>query len=100
MLVAAKYEEIYAPQVDEFCYITDNTYTREAVLEQERHVLAALNFDLTSPTTKIFLRRFLKAASAETPVDMAFEHLASYLAELTLVEYSMLGYLPSQVRGL
>ena len=31
MLVAAKYEEIYAPQVEEFCYITDNTYTREQV---------------------------------------------------------------------
>ena len=29
MLVASKYEEIYAPQVEEFCYITDNTYTRE-----------------------------------------------------------------------
>jgi len=26
MLIASKYEEIYAPQVDEFCYITDNTY--------------------------------------------------------------------------
>lgn len=33
MLVASKYEEIYAPQVDEFCYITDNTYSREQVLE-------------------------------------------------------------------
>ena len=31
MLVASKYEEIYAPQVEEFCYITDNTYTREQV---------------------------------------------------------------------
>ena len=26
-----KYEEICAPQVEEFCYITDNTYTREEV---------------------------------------------------------------------
>lgn len=31
MLVASKYEEIYAPAIDEFCYITDNTYTREQV---------------------------------------------------------------------
>eukprot|EP00245_Coleochaete_scutata_P015595 TRINITY_DN702_c0_g1_i1.p1 TRINITY_DN702_c0_g1~~TRINITY_DN702_c0_g1_i1.p1 ORF type:complete len:298 (-),score=51.27 TRINITY_DN702_c0_g1_i1:993-1886(-) len=31
MLIAAKYEEIYAPQVEEFCYITDNTYRREEV---------------------------------------------------------------------
>ena len=28
MLIAAKYEEIYAPNIEEFCYITDNTYSR------------------------------------------------------------------------
>ena len=38
MLIAAKYEEIYAPQVDEFCYITDNTYDRSQVLGMERTV--------------------------------------------------------------
>ena len=27
----SKYEEICAPQVEEFCYITDNTYCREEV---------------------------------------------------------------------
>lgn len=38
MLIAAKYEEIYAPQVEEFCYITDNTYDRPQVLSMERQV--------------------------------------------------------------
>lgn len=32
MLLASKYEEIYPPAVDEFVYITDNTYKREQVL--------------------------------------------------------------------
>ncbi|RVW54026.1 Cyclin-A2-1 [Vitis vinifera] len=31
MLIASKYEEICAPHVEEFCFITDNTYTREEV---------------------------------------------------------------------
>jgi cyclin A len=31
MLIAAKYKEICAPQVEEFCYITDNTYFRDEV---------------------------------------------------------------------
>ena len=31
MLLAAKFEEIYPPAVDEFVYITDNTYTRDQV---------------------------------------------------------------------
>ena len=38
MLVAAKYEEIYAPQIEDFCYITDNTYTRDEVLAMEQQV--------------------------------------------------------------
>ena len=29
--IASKYEEICAPQVEEFCYITDNTYFKEEV---------------------------------------------------------------------
>ena len=29
MLVASKYEEIYAPNIEEFCFITDNTYTKK-----------------------------------------------------------------------
>lgn len=97
MLVASKYEEIYAPQIDEFCFITDNTYTREEVLETEKELLKALEFDLTQPTTKTFLRRYIKAASGEIPLDVMFEFLVSYLAELTLMDYSMLNYLPSQV---
>eukprot|EP00887_Chlorella_sp_A99_P007227 scaffold2.g7227.t1 len=97
MLVASKYEEIYAPQVEEFCYITDNTYTREQVLEAEREVLGTLAFDVTQPTVKTFLRRFIKAASGEIPLDVTFEFLCSYLAELTLMDYGMLVYLPSQI---
>lgn len=97
MLVASKYEEIYAPQVDEFCFITDNTYNREEVLNMEKDLLRLLEFDLTQPNTKTFLRRYIKAASAEISLDVVFEFLVSYLAELTLMDYSLLKFLPSQI---
>ena len=93
MLIAAKYEEIYAPQVEEFCYITDNTYTRTQVVDMERKILDTLKFELTVPTTKTFLRRFLTAAKAEPRV----ECLASFLTELTLLEYSFIEYEPSEI---
>ena len=93
MLIAAKYEEIYAPQVDEFCYITDNTYTREQVLAMERKVLDTLSFELTTPTAKSFLRRFLRAAEA----DQKAEFLACFLAELSLLDYAFLRFTPSTV---
>lgn len=99
MLIASKYEEICAPQVEEFCYITDNTYRREEVLEMERNILKELKFELTTPTTKTFLRRFIRAAQASCKAfpNLVLEFLGNFLAELTLAEYSFLGYLPSMV---
>ncbi|KAL3819055.1 hypothetical protein ACJIZ3_004960 [Penstemon smallii] len=98
MLIASKYEEIYAPQVEEFCYITDNTYTKEEVVKMESRVLNFLNFQLSIPTTKKFLRRFIQAAQVFYKVpSVELEFLANYLAELTLMEYSFLKFLPSLI---
>ncbi|KAK8642872.1 hypothetical protein V6N13_012199 [Hibiscus sabdariffa] len=98
MMIAAKYEEICAPQVEEFCYITDNTYFKEEVLEMESSVLNYLKFEMTAPTAKCFLRRFVRAAQGinEVPL-MQLECMANYIAELSLLEYSMLCYAPSLV---
>ncbi|KAM7253733.1 hypothetical protein ACFE04_031415 [Oxalis oulophora] len=96
MLIASKYEEIYAPRVEEFCFITDNTYTRDEVLNMERQVLKYFGFQLFAPTAKTFLRRFLRAAQAcyKTP-SLELEYLADYLVELTLINYDFLKFLPS-----
>ncbi|KAF0889554.1 hypothetical protein E2562_028649, partial [Oryza meyeriana var. granulata] len=93
-----KYEEICAPRVEEFCFITDNTYTKAEVLKMECLVLNDLGFHLSVPTTKTFLRRFLRAAqfSRKAP-SITLGCLANYLAELTLIDYSFLKFLPSVV---
>ncbi|KAG6497681.1 cyclin-A1-4-like [Zingiber officinale] len=98
MLIASKYEEICAPQVEEFCYITDNTYFKDEVLQMETEVLKYLKFEMTAPTAKCFLRRFIRAAqvSDEVPA-MQIEFLANYVAELSLLEYNFLCYAPSLV---
>ncbi|KAL3638851.1 hypothetical protein CASFOL_016758 [Castilleja foliolosa] len=98
MMIASKYEEICAPQVEEFCYITDNTYFKEEVLQMESNVLNYLKFEMTAPTVKCFLRRFVRAAQGlnEAPL-LQLECLANYVAELSLVEYSMLCFAPSLI---
>ncbi|KAL8521954.1 hypothetical protein ACS0TY_012199 [Phlomoides rotata] len=96
MLIASKYEEICAPRVEEFCFITDNTYTKDEVVKMESCVLNFLNFQLSVPTPKKFLRRFIQAAQVTYKVpSVELEFLANYLAELTLTEYSFLKFLPS-----
>ncbi|KAE8716435.1 Cyclin-A2-1 [Hibiscus syriacus] len=98
MLIASKYEEICAPREEEFCFITDNTYTKEEVLKMETRVVKYFGFQIYAPTAKTFLRRFLRAAQAsyKSP-SMEMEYLANYLAELTLIEYDFLSLAPSML---
>ncbi|KAF8054733.1 hypothetical protein N665_1318s0003 [Sinapis alba] len=98
MLIASKYEEISPPRIEEFCFITDNTYTRDQVLEMENQVLAHFSFQIYTPTPKTFLRRFLRAAQASyLSPRRELECLASYLTELTLIDYHFLKFLPSVI---
>ena len=62
MLVASKYEEIWAPEVRDFVYISDRAYTRDQILNMEKIMLNVLRFNLTVPTPFNFLARFFKAA--------------------------------------
>ena len=65
MLIAAKYEEIYAPEVKDFVYITDRAYTERDILKMEIRILAVLNFNLGRPLPLHFLRRASKAGGVE-----------------------------------
>jgi cyclin A len=42
--------------VEDFCYITDNTYTRTELVSMESDILRLLDFEIGSPTIKTFLR--------------------------------------------
>nr|XP_002125998.2 cyclin-A2 [Ciona intestinalis] len=93
MFIAAKFEEIYPPDVGEFVYITDDTYTKKQVLRMEHLILKVLNFDVAVPTSNQFLKRYLKSAGA----DKKTEFLAQFLCELALVEFDCTQYLPSMI---
>ncbi|KAJ9508805.1 hypothetical protein QJQ45_028118 [Haematococcus lacustris] len=93
MWIAAKYEEIYPPNVTDFCYITDNTYSKEQMVQMEETVLKRLSYELTVPTAKTFLRRLLQVCNP----DELLHFLSNYLTELSLLDHSMMGFLPSEV---
>ncbi|GLT93547.1 hypothetical protein SLE2022_113370 [Rubroshorea leprosula] len=98
MLIASKYEEISPPNVEDFCYITDNTYTKEEVVTMEADILKALKFELGSPTIKTFLRRFTRVAQEDFKASsLQLEFLGYYLAELSLLDYGCVKFLPSLV---
>merc|ERR1712168_705046 len=91
MFLASKIEEIYAPEISDFVYITDDTYTAEEIRCTELRILKVLDFNLSRPSSLVFLRRFSKAGD----VDMLQHNLAKYVLELAMVEYSLVSLRPS-----
>ena len=62
MLIASKYEEIYAPEVRDFVYITDKAYTKDEILQMESSILSELDFNICTPSSYRFIERFTKIA--------------------------------------
>ncbi|KAJ0982080.1 hypothetical protein J5N97_010335 [Dioscorea zingiberensis] len=89
MLIASKYEEITPPHVEDFCYITDNTYAKQELVKMESDILKSLNFEMGNPTIKTFLRRFMSQHN------LKLEFMCNYLAELSLLDYACVRFLPS-----
>ncbi|URE46624.1 Cyclin, C-terminal domain [Musa troglodytarum] len=98
MLIASKYEEISPPNAEDFCYITDNTYTKQEVVKMESDILNFLKFEMGNPTIKIFVRLFTHAGQEDGKYpNLQLEYLGSFLAELSLLEYGCVKFLPSVV---
>lgn len=93
MLIASKYEEIYAPEVRDFVYISDKAYTKDQILAMESIMLNTLGFHVTVPSILRFCERFSKVARCDEKTTV----LAKYLIELTLQDYKFLKFLPSQI---
>jgi len=93
MLLASKYEEMYAPEIGDFVYITDNAYSKEKIKTMEQKMLKTLSYDFSNPLALQFLRRNSKAGDVN-----AEQHtLAKFLMEMTLISYKFVTRFPSQI---
>lgn len=94
LFIASKYEEILAPAVDEFVFVTDNGYTREEILKGEKIMLATLDFQISgycSPYS--WMRKISKADD----YDIQTRTLCKFIVEVTLLDYRFLRVKPSLV---
>ncbi|XP_068781999.1 G2/mitotic-specific cyclin-B1 [Struthio camelus] len=92
MFIASKYEEMYPPEIGDFAFVTDHTYTKSQIRQMEMKILRALDFGLGRPLPLHFLRRASKIAE----VDLEQHTLAKYLMELSMVDYEMVHFPPSK----
>lgn len=93
MFLASKYEEMYPPEISDFAYVTDRAFTTAQIRDMEMTILRVLNFKLGRPLPLQFLRR----ASKICEVTAEQHTLAKYLLELTMVDYEMVHFPPSQM---
>merc|ERR1711942_337401 len=85
MFLISKIEEVYAPAISDFVYITDHAYTDMDIRQMELRIIRALNFDLCQPISLDFLRRYSKAGE----VDVLQHSLAKYTLEVCLLDFSL-----------
>jgi cyclin B len=91
MLIACKYEEIYAPEVKDFIYITDKSYTKDEIIKMEQKILCKLKFEIAFPSAYRFLERYNKLARGDDNI----LYTAQYIIELNMLDYKMIKYTPS-----
>lgn len=91
IFVAAKYEEINCPSVQEIVFMVDGGYTVDEILKAERFMLSMLQFELGWPGPMSFLRRISKADD----YDLETRTLAKYFLEVTIMDERFVGCTPS-----
>jgi hypothetical protein len=97
MFIAAKYEEILAPSVDEFVFMTERGYERDEILKGERIILSTLDFNVSSYCSPYsWCRRISKADD----YDIQTRTLSKFLMEMTLLDHRFLRARPSLIAAI
>ncbi|KAG8747340.1 hypothetical protein FRC10_001519 [Ceratobasidium sp. 414] len=97
MFIAAKYEEILAPSVDEFVFMTERGYDREEILKGERIILSTLDFNISSYCSPYsWCRRISKADD----YNIQTRTLSKFLMEMTLLDHRFLRAKPSMIAAI
>jgi hypothetical protein len=91
IFLAAKYEEVNCPTIQEIIYMVDNGYSADELIKAERFMLSMLQFELGWPGPMSFLRRISKADD----YDLETRTLAKYFLEITIMDERFVGVKPS-----
>ncbi|VDO15380.1 unnamed protein product [Rodentolepis nana] len=91
LYIAAKYEEMFPPDVHQFCNITEGAFCASQILDCEILILNKLDFDMVIPTPYLFLRRLLLALRANSLT----QNMAKYFLEVGYQEYNIVHYGPN-----
>lgn len=98
--IASKYHEIYAPEMDDFIYISDNAFSESDLVKMEIQILKTLQFSLTVPTLLSFAERYGKIAAFYLVKEREIKIIADlimFVVESSILSYSLCRKHPSLV---
>lgn len=82
LMLHAKIEEVYPPQLKDFVAVCDNAYSPEEIMGMEAEVLNQLDFDVAQPTSL----SFLQIVQLKLKIDAKPLAFARYLLETALLD--------------
>ena len=85
--IAAKYEEIYPPEINDYIFISNKAFSKEDVIEMENFILDKLNFDILCISPYVFLDR-LYFISRENNIDVYY--LTSMFIEFSFLSIEIM----------
>ena len=85
--IAAKYEEIYPPEINDYIFISNKAFSKEDVIEMENFILDKLNFDILCISPYLFLDR-LYFISRENNIDVYY--LSSMFIEFSFLSIEIM----------
>ena len=93
IFIASKFDDANHPSVESFADMADGACTAMEVIDMEVDVLCTLEYELAVPTVATFLPSFLTIREADRDTSL----FATFIAELTLLEYDFLQFPPSVI---
>ncbi|XP_070579234.1 G2/mitotic-specific cyclin-B-like [Ptychodera flava] len=98
LLLASKVEERYPPDVNTLRYLTDYSYSKEAVLQMEMIILRTLCFDFCLPTSVSFYHLYVNSTAFQLndcKTQLVID-LGKYLMDLGILSTRVLPFPPSK----
>lgn len=95
LLLASKFEELYAPSVEDLAFVSARTYSEENILQMETSICCKLGWQLPHVTAWTFL---CAALALHVTFDTRNAHAAKYFVMRMLQEHSVMStYSPSLI---
>jgi hypothetical protein len=100
--IASKYQEIYAPELRDFVYISGHAFSKHSILSMENNILRILKFNLLIVSPLNFFHRmyFITANGTKELSSKIYDKLyftGLFIMELSLMDYKILKYSSSVI---